>query len=49
MAWWPAPHERQDDWFADGGIPKSGELVDEACYAECTGCRAELCVEGYPR
>lgn len=43
MRWWPADDPRHAAW-REGGDPGHTSPVREACYATCTGCRAELCV-----
>ena len=45
MWWWPQEDERYPDWKLEG-LPSAGdpEDVEEACYAKCEACGAELCV-----
>ena len=44
MLWWPPTDARFDDWKEDG-LPSadgSGD-IEEACYAACDTCAADLC------
>lgn len=43
MDWWRAEDPRHAGW-ADGGDPAHRSPVQEACYATCSGCQAQLCV-----
>lgn len=47
MSWWPRQHKKFDCWRNNssriGGIVDS-EYDEEACYAKCQSCTAELCV-----
>ena len=43
MAWWLPNDSRYPDWFKSCD-PAHMSPVQEACYSECVGCRAELCV-----
>jgi hypothetical protein len=45
MAWWPASDPRFESWRANRrgpGASHDSEVDDEACYAECLACHANL-------
>jgi hypothetical protein len=48
MAWWPPRHPKFKKWREGGDLAASNELppeeVEEACYAGCTACEADLFV-----
>ncbi|WP_157603835.1 hypothetical protein [Rhizobacter sp. Root1221] len=42
LAWWPPTDPRYLSW-QEGCDPAHRPLIEEACYAECLSCHAELC------
>ena len=42
LAWWPPADPRYPSWQEDCDLAHR-PLIEEACYAECLSCHAELC------
>jgi hypothetical protein len=51
MRWWPEDSPHYVDWRKDHGRKIEDDTLqrcEEACYADCEECKAELCVTKNP-
>jgi hypothetical protein len=42
MAWWPRTDARYSTWVSDRAHTATDEHAAEACYTECSQCKAKL-------